>query len=145
MFFRNLPSIGLPSRASLVAQWFRLYLQSRRPGFNPWVRKISWRRNGNPLQYPCLENPMDRGAWWATVHRVAKSRTWLKCLSMHTCLSSIVVCKLKASGTTPALVTVTSRVGLEWWVCVSCLLVVSRRMNEWCVPLPRYKALSADL
>ena len=28
--------------------------------------------HGNPLQYPCLENPMDRGAWWATVHRVAK-------------------------------------------------------------------------
>ena len=33
--------------------------------------------NGNPLQYSCLENPMDRGAWWATVHRVAKSRTGL--------------------------------------------------------------------
>ena len=33
--------------------------------------------NGNPLQYSCLENPMGRGAWWATVHRVAKSRTRL--------------------------------------------------------------------
>ena len=33
--------------------------------------------NGNPLQYSYLENPMDGGAWWATVHRVAKSRTWL--------------------------------------------------------------------
>ena len=31
--------------------------------------------NGNPPQYSCLENPMDRGAWWATVHGVAKSRT----------------------------------------------------------------------
>ena len=31
--------------------------------------------NGNPLQYTCLENPMDRGAWWATVHGVAKSQT----------------------------------------------------------------------
>ena len=30
---------------------------------------------GNPLQYSCLENPMDRGAWWATVHAVAKSWT----------------------------------------------------------------------
>ena len=30
---------------------------------------------GNPLQYSCLENPMDRGAWWAIVHRVAKSWT----------------------------------------------------------------------
>ena len=33
--------------------------------------------NDKPLQYSCLENPMDRGAWWATVHRVAKSRTSL--------------------------------------------------------------------
>ena len=33
--------------------------------------------NGNPLQYSCLENPMDRGAWWATVHGVAKNRTQL--------------------------------------------------------------------
>ena len=33
--------------------------------------------NGNRFQYPCLENPMDRGAWWAPVHRVAKSRTRL--------------------------------------------------------------------
>ena len=31
--------------------------------------------NGNPLQYSCLENPMDRGAWWATVHKVAESDT----------------------------------------------------------------------
>ena len=30
-------------------------------------------RNGNPLQYSCLENPMDRGAWWAAVHGVTKS------------------------------------------------------------------------
>ena len=40
--------------------------------------------NGNPLQYSCLENPMDQGAWWATVHRVTKSQTQLKQLSMHT-------------------------------------------------------------
>ena len=40
--------------------------------FHPRFRKIPWRRNGSPLQYSCLENPMDRGAWWATVHGVAK-------------------------------------------------------------------------
>ena len=33
--------------------------------------------HGNPLQYSCLENPMDRGTWWATVHGVAKSQTRL--------------------------------------------------------------------
>ena len=37
--------------------------------------------NGNPLQYSCLENPVDRGAWWAAVHGVSKSRTRLKRLS----------------------------------------------------------------
>ena len=31
--------------------------------------------NGNPLQYSCLENPVDRGAWWATVYRVTKKQT----------------------------------------------------------------------
>ena len=36
-----------------------------------------------PLQYACLENPVDRGAWWAAVHRVAKSQTQRKRLSMH--------------------------------------------------------------
>ena len=38
---------------------------------------------GNPLQYSCLENPMDRGAWQATVHGDAKSQTRLRWLSMH--------------------------------------------------------------
>ena len=39
--------------------------------------KYNGEGNGNPLQYSCLENPMDRGAWWATVHGVTKSQTWL--------------------------------------------------------------------
>ena len=39
--------------------------------------------HGNPLQYSCLENPMDRGAWWATVHGVTKSWARLKRLSTH--------------------------------------------------------------
>ena len=39
--------------------------------------KVTGEGNGNPLQYSCLENPMDGGAWWAAVHGVAQSRTWL--------------------------------------------------------------------
>ena len=39
--------------------------------------------NGNPLWNSCLENPMDRGAWWATVHGVAKSQTQLNDLTLH--------------------------------------------------------------
>ena len=46
-------------------------------GFYMCVYGVVWRRNGMPLQYSCLENPMDRGAWWAAVHGVAKSRTRL--------------------------------------------------------------------
>ena len=42
--------------------------------------------NGNPLQYSCLENPVDGGAWWAAVHRVTQSWTRLKRLSMHACI-----------------------------------------------------------
>ena len=41
------------------------------------VSKENGEGNGNPLQYSCLENPMDGGAWWAAVHGVAKSQTWL--------------------------------------------------------------------
>ena len=41
--------------------------------FYPWVRKIPWRRNWNPLQYSCLENSLDRGAWWAIVYGVSES------------------------------------------------------------------------
>ena len=46
-------------------------------GLIPGSGRSPGERNGTPLQYSCLENPMDGGAWWATVHRVAKSRTWL--------------------------------------------------------------------
>ena len=55
----------------------------KRLRFSPWVEKIPWRRPCNPLQYYCQENPMNRGAWWSTVHGVAKSRIRLKQLSMH--------------------------------------------------------------
>ena len=44
-----------------------------------WSFVVMWtgEGNGTPLQYSCLENPMDGGAWWAAVHRVTKSRTRL--------------------------------------------------------------------
>ena len=43
-----------------------------RPGFDPGLGRSPGGGHGNPLQYSCLENPMERGAWWATVHGVAK-------------------------------------------------------------------------
>ena len=50
----------------------------------PGSRRSLGRGHGNSLQYFCLENPMDRGAWWATVHMVAKGQTCLWWLSTHT-------------------------------------------------------------
>ena len=47
--------------------------------------------NGNPFQYPCLQNPMDKGASQAIVHRFAQSRTQLKQLKMHACIQYHVI------------------------------------------------------
>ena len=55
----------------------KVCLRWGRPGFDPWVRKISWRRKWQPTQNSCLENPMDGGAWRVTVHVVAKFETRL--------------------------------------------------------------------
>ena len=57
-------------------------------GLIPGLGRSPGGGHGSPLQYSCLVNPMDRGAWWATVHRVAKSWTWLKQLSIHVCIKA---------------------------------------------------------
>ena len=46
--------------------------QCRRPRLDPWVGKYRGKGNGNLLQYSCLGNPLDRGAWWVTVHGITK-------------------------------------------------------------------------
>ena len=60
--------------------------QSRRHercGFHPWVGKIPWGRKWQPTPVFLPGESMDRGAWWATVHRFAKSQSWLKHPSKH--------------------------------------------------------------
>ena len=52
-------------------------------GLIPGLGRSPAGEHGNPLQYSGLENPMDRGAWWATVHGVTKSQTQLKQLNTH--------------------------------------------------------------
>ena len=64
------------NQPTMQVLWEEMQVQS-------WVGKIPGGGHGNPLQCSCLENPVDRGAWWATVHGVAKSWTQLKPLSMH--------------------------------------------------------------
>ena len=57
----------------------------REAGLTPGSGRSPGGGHGNPLQYSCLQNPMDRDAWQATVHRVEKSWTQLKQLSTHAC------------------------------------------------------------
>ena len=61
--------------------------------------------NGNLLQYPCLENPMDGGAWWAKVHGVTKSRTRLSNFTFTLCKLSIPKqhCQMFFQFTSPSL------------------------------------------
>ena len=56
-----------------------------------WGIYRTWK--GNPLQYSCLENPMDRGAWWATIHGVTKSRTQLSEFCVCVCYRTWTECK----------------------------------------------------
>ena len=53
-------------------------VEARDAGSFPGLGRFPGGGHGNPLQYSCLENHMDRGAWWTTVHGVAKGQTQLK-------------------------------------------------------------------
>ena len=63
----------------------RRHKRHKREGLIPGSGRSLGGRHGNPLQYSCLENPMDGGAWWAAVHRVSQNWTQLKQLSTHAC------------------------------------------------------------
>ena len=60
---------------------------TRAAGSTPWLGKYLGEGNGNPLQYSCLENPLDKGAWRATVHEVAKESDTTEQLSTEHYLS----------------------------------------------------------
>ena len=67
------PSSGFPDGSDQR----KICLQCGRPRFDPGSGRSHGEGYGNPLQYSCLENPMDWGTGWATVHGVAESQTWL--------------------------------------------------------------------
>ena len=66
--------VGFPDGASQMASAG----DSKDLGSIPGLGRSPGGGHGNPLQYSCLENPVDRGSWWATVHRATKSWTQLK-------------------------------------------------------------------
>ena len=83
--------------------------------------------HGNPLQYSCLENPMVRGAWWATVHEGAKSQTRLKQFSTH--IPSYSLYKTGASSS--------QREGRQTWLqCHRCSPSHGHMMSLWSFVLP---------
>ena len=65
----------------LSSQKIQPHQRSGKGSIYYYLQQVRWRSNGNPLQYSCLENPRDGGAWWAAVNGVAQSRTRLKRLS----------------------------------------------------------------
>ena len=94
----------LPARAGARRDMGSISGSGRSPG----------RGNGNPLQFSCLENSMDRGAWWATVHGVAKSRTRLSDLA-HTHATSLC----GPAGARPSVSVVYSWTGAFYFLLVS--------------------------
>ena len=89
---RSLPRAVFDSCAWRWLKWYRICPKCGRPTFVPWVGKIPWRRECNPPQDCCLENPMDRGAYrGAIVHGAEKSRPRLSDSHTQRVMSSPVV------------------------------------------------------
>ena len=74
------------SQVALVVKNLPVTGDKRDTGLLPGLGRSPGEGNGNPLQYSCLENPTDRGVWWATVHGATNSQTRPKRLSMHACV-----------------------------------------------------------
>ena len=93
------------------------------PGSTPGSRRSPREGNGNPLQYSCLKNPMDGGAWWATVHGVAKNwtqlsdwRTEYKDYSSYSGGRGIISQEVDYHSSFD-LLWLASELSWHWWVC----------------------------
>ena len=126
--------------------------------FSPSLKMFHGEGNGNLLQYSCLENPVDGRAWWAAVHRVTQSRTWLKRLSMRAweramaTHSSILAWRIPGTEESGGLPSMGShRVGHGWstlaaaaaakmfqtqWSLLLCPLLAPRALLLCVLPLP---------
>ena len=98
---------NLPVNAADIRNWGSIPGLGRSPGGG----------HGNPLQYTCLENPMDRGAWQAMVHRVAKSWTWLKQLNTYTHMQAKTIPNCRSWSALPSLPT-------YWFTLLSLLILL---------------------
>ena len=78
---------------------------TRDMGLIPGSERSSGEGHGSPLQYSCLENPMDREASWATVHRTAKSWAVMKQISVHGVYTSVLLFQFVSPSTSPSVFT----------------------------------------
>ena len=111
---------------------------ARDAGSYPGLGRSSGIGNGNPLQYSCLENSMDRGAWWATVHGIAKSQTWLRDWS-HTQMGECIV---NNGHTLTLIVPLIPQSPFLWWsglesalITLTCSLLHELCLLKWAPPL----------
>ena len=123
---KNLTAIKLGSKEMLWASQVALVVKrlpanagdTRDKGSIPGSGRSSGGGHGNLLQYYCLQNPSDRGVWWAVVHRVAKSWTGLKQLSMQGNIMnnfSLIISTTLRNGPIPwKLQTTKAQPGLNW-------------------------------
>ena len=112
----------------------------RDKGSIPGLGRSRGERNGKPLQYSCLKNPMDSGAWRATVHRVAKSQTWLKWLCSD--MSTDILITIRSSNQSQSLVFTQRSWKLmstqkPWpWEFIAALFIIAKIWKQ-----PRYPSV----
>ena len=112
---------------------------ARDVGLIPGLGRSPREGNGNPLQYSCLENPMDRGAWWATIHRVTKSWTWMSTIRIINLWNGKMTCQSHLSFTkndywwhfVPGLVPL-------WYMCIVIYLNYLNNSMISVLPFPRF-------
>ena len=119
-------------KTSLVAQMVKVSACNvGDPSSTPGSGRSPGEGNGNPFQYSCLENPMDGGAWWATVHGVSKSRTRLSDFTFTTSLTFLhntalkLFCLLSTS-----LAHIQNTISMRAGTCLSHSLLYSQLL-EW--------------
>ena len=112
------------------------------PKFFLWAKGMYGEGNGNPLQYSCLENPMDGGAWWAAVHGVARSLTWLSNFTFtfhfhalekeRATHSSVLAWRIPGTGEPGGLPSMGShRVGHDWSNLAAAAAKACRGLPRW--------------
>ena len=119
-----------------VAQWVKnlpaMQEMQANVGLIPRLGRFPEGRHGNPLHCSCLENPTDRGASWATVHRAAKSRTQLKWLSTPLHLTSTDLFPNPTTITSPEQYALLEIKSESWmWVICAILNVKVTTLKKW--------------